>query len=62
MYWLPVVFICLLSDECVFMGGSPTLTREKCSEAVLELRRAIHADPRVAIHSGACLPVKLPMI
>jgi hypothetical protein len=60
--WLPVVFICLLSDECMFMGGSPTPTRESCSEAVLEARRAIDRDPLVAIHAGACLPVKLQMV
>jgi hypothetical protein len=58
MFWIPVMFICLLSGDCSFLQGNPTYTEAGCIEQLTPLVAILQEDVRVAAFDGTCVVVQ----
>ena len=58
MFWIPVMFVCLISGECSFFQGKPTYTEAGCMEQLTPLVALLKEDVRVADFNGTCVAVQ----
>jgi hypothetical protein len=58
MFWIPVMFVCLISGDCSFMQGKPAYTEAGCMEQLTPLAALLKEDVRVADFNGTCVVVQ----
>jgi hypothetical protein len=58
MFWIPVMFVCLLSGDCSFMQGKPVYSEAGCMEQLTPLAAILQEDPRVVAFDGTCVAVQ----
>ena len=58
MFWIPVMFVCLISGDCSFLQGKPVYTEAKCIEQLIPLAMSLQADVRVELFDGTCVAVQ----
>ena len=58
MFWIPVMFVCLISGDCSFFQGKPTYTEAGCMEQLTPLVALLKEDVRVADFNGTCVVVQ----
>jgi hypothetical protein len=58
MFWIPVMFVCLISGDCSFMQGKPTYTEAGCIEQLAPLATILQEDVRVEAFDGTCVVVQ----
>jgi len=58
MFWIPVMFVCLISGDCSFLQGKPAYTEAGCEEQLQTLATVLQADVRVDVFKGSCVAVQ----
>jgi hypothetical protein len=58
MFWIPVMFVCLISGDCSFLQGNPAYTEAGCVEQLTPLMSALQEDPRVVAFDGVCVVIQ----
>jgi hypothetical protein len=58
MFWIPVMYICLISGDCSFLQGSPAYTKAGCKEQLTPLVAILQEDIRVVAYDGTCVVVQ----
>ena len=58
MFWIPIMFVCLISGDCSFLQGKPVYTEASCEEQLIPLARTLQADVRVAVFDGVCVVIQ----
>jgi hypothetical protein len=58
MFWIPVMFVCLISGDCSFLQGKPAYTEAGCMEQLTPLVALLKEDVRVADFNGTCVVVQ----
>ena len=58
MFWIPVMYICLISGDCSFMQGKPAYTEAGCIEQLAPLATILQEDVRVEAFDGTCVVVQ----
>jgi hypothetical protein len=58
MFWIPVMYVCLISGDCSFLQGNPVYTEAGCVEQLVPLVNVLQQDPRVAAFDGTCVVVQ----
>ena len=58
MFWIPIMFVCLISGDCSFLQGKPAYTEAGCEEQLIPLATVLEADVRVDAFKGTCVVVR----
>jgi hypothetical protein len=58
MFWIPIMFVCLISGDCSFLQGKPAYTEAGCAEQLVSLAAVLEADVRVDVFKGTCVVVQ----
>lgn len=58
MFWIPVMFVCLISGDCSFLQGNPAYTEAGCIEQLAPLEVLLQEDVRVLAFDGTCVAVQ----
>lgn len=58
MFWIPVMYVCLISGSCSFLQGKPAYTEAGCKEQLAPLAAVLEADARVVAFDGTCVVVQ----
>jgi hypothetical protein len=58
MFWIPVMYVCLISGDCSFLQGNPAYTESGCVEQLAPLAVILQEDIRVAAYDGTCVVVQ----
>ena len=58
MVWLPVAFVCLMSNVCSFYNGNLSISLEQCEAQNKIATKAMHNDADVKAYQVDCIEIK----
>jgi hypothetical protein len=62
MFWVPLVFACLITGQCALIPFPSYTSQVQCEKAAEQIARQLESNPNVVEYEMTCLPVKAPEV